>query len=47
MNKIGVRGLDPELFRKAKIQAAIEGRPLYQFINEAIREKLERSKKKA
>ena len=31
---------DRELFRKAKSQAAIEGRPVGQFIDEAIKEKL-------
>jgi predicted HicB family RNase H-like nuclease len=42
-DKISIRGLDEELYREAKAQAARQGKPLYQWINEAIKEKLERT----
>lgn len=41
-NKIFYRG-DPNLKQKAKAQAAIEGKSLGQWIDGAIREKLERA----
>ena len=43
----GIRGLDPELYRKAKAQAALEGKTLGAWLNEAIQEKLgKRNKQK-
>jgi len=40
-DKIFYRG-DKELYKKAKVKAIIQGKPVYQFINEAIKEKLEK-----
>ena len=37
MNKIGIRNLDPELYRQAKAQAALEGKTVGLIYNEAIR----------
>jgi hypothetical protein len=37
-----VRGIDPELFRKVKSQAALDGRPIGELINEALRQYLKR-----
>jgi len=42
----GIRGLDPELYKQAKARAALEGKTLGQWINEAIREKLAKQNKK-
>ena len=44
MQSKGIRGLDPELYRQAKAQAALEGKTIGQWLNEAIREKLEKVK---
>jgi predicted HicB family RNase H-like nuclease len=37
--------IDPEIFHLAKIQAVTEDKPLGDWLEEAIREKIERSKK--
>ena len=45
MKPIFIRGIDPELYRKAKAQAALEGKTIGAWLNEAIREKLGKIKK--
>ncbi len=37
-----IRDLDKKLYKQARLQALKEGRPVYQWLNEAIKEKLER-----
>ncbi len=41
-----VRELDPELWKQARAQAILEGKTLGQWMNEAIRERLERKNKR-
>ena len=42
----GIRGLDPELYRQAKAQAALDGVTLGTWLNSAIQDKLQKSKGK-
>ena len=39
---VNIRGLDVELFRLARAEAIKEGRKIGEWLNEAIKEKLER-----
>jgi hypothetical protein len=39
---VNIRGLDVELFRLARAEAIKEGKKIGEWLNEAIREKLER-----
>ena len=39
-----IRGLDRYFFRQAKAQAALEGKTIAQWLNEAIKEKLNKTK---
>ena len=45
-NVTQIRDLDKKLYKQARVQALKEGRPVYVWLNEAIKEKLERSKGK-
>ena len=39
---VNIRGVDAELFRLARAEAIKEGRKIGEWLNEAIKEKLER-----
>lgn len=39
-----IRGLDRYLYKQAKAQAALEGKSIAQWLNEAIEEKLYKAK---
>lgn len=41
-----IRGLDPELFKLAKIEAIKEGKNVGDWLNEAIKKRLQRGGKK-
>lgn len=38
----GIRGLDPELYRLARAEAVKQGKTIGTWLNEAIREKLDK-----
>jgi len=40
---VNIRGLDVELFRLARAEALKEGKKIGEWLNEAIKEKLERT----
>jgi len=41
-SRITIRGLDPNLYRLARIEALKEGRAIGRWLNELIREKLKK-----
>ena len=41
-----IRGVDKKLYKQARIQAINEGKPVGQWLNEAIKEKLSKTPKK-
>jgi predicted HicB family RNase H-like nuclease len=43
---INVRGVDTELFRLARAEALREGKKIGEWLNEAIKEKLEKKESK-
>ena len=45
MKPVSIRGLDPELYKLAKIEALKEGKTIGQWLNETIQDKLNKIKK--
>lgn len=39
-----IRGLDRQLYKQAKAQAALDGKSIAQWLNQAIKEKLAKTK---
>lgn len=44
--KVGIRDIDPELWKLAKIEALKVDKTISQWLNEAIREKLNKTKER-